>query len=185
MDVASPNFQPVETKYEVKLKQENGHMKAVKPTAESLMEKYWSYDIVAHIVSCSNAYIARRKRKEPDLYLWKEKNEKLSRPITVSEIYHFLAIMYYFGIVRLPSKRDYWSKHPILPTHSIMTELGMNRPRFEFIFRHFHVNTVTDDEVHAAADESEDDIERDNEGSRERVQHEQDNEQEDTHLDNY
>ena len=74
--------------------------------------------------------------QEPDLYCWKEK--KTSGPISESDIYHFLAIIYYFGIVVLPSKGDYWSTNEWMPHHSIVHEYEMIRARFRFLWCHFH-----------------------------------------------
>ena len=42
------------------------------------------------------------------------------------------------GIVVLPDKDDYWNTNPIIPDHHICNELGMNRDRFRFIWRHIH-----------------------------------------------
>eukprot|EP00957_Ditylum_brightwellii_P165007 12562814-Ditylum_brightwellii.AAC.1 len=42
--------------------------------------------------------------KYPELYIWKEK--KASAPFTLSHIYHFIAILYYMGVVNLPSKDE-------------------------------------------------------------------------------
>ena len=64
-------------------------------------------------------------------------------------MYHFIALMYYFGIVKLPSKQDYFSTDPIMPSHPPVQELGMTRDRFKFLWRHFHCNTVTDEELDA------------------------------------
>ena len=74
--------------------------------------------------------------QEPDLYCWKE--EKASGPISESSIYHFLTIIYYFGIVVFPSKRDYWSTNEWMHHHPIVHEYGMTRARFEFLWCHFH-----------------------------------------------
>ena len=74
--------------------------------------------------------------QEPDLYCWKE--QKTSAPISEADIFHFLAILYYFGLVVLPSKSDYWSTNEWMPHHPIVHENGMTRARFEFLWRHFH-----------------------------------------------
>eukprot|EP00957_Ditylum_brightwellii_P090035 6857008-Ditylum_brightwellii.AAC.1 len=43
------------------------------------------------------------------------------------------------GVVNLPSSGDYWSLHPHMPQHSVMTELGMSRSCFYFMRQHFHI----------------------------------------------
>eukprot|EP00957_Ditylum_brightwellii_P193359 14722898-Ditylum_brightwellii.AAC.1 len=34
---------------------------------------------------------------------------------------------------------DYWLSHPYMPQHSVMTELGMSRNRFYFMWQYFHI----------------------------------------------
>ena len=53
-------------------------------------------------------------------------------------MYHLFAIIYYFGLVVLPSKRDYWVNTEWMTSHPIVEELDMTRERFEFLWRHFH-----------------------------------------------
>eukprot|EP00957_Ditylum_brightwellii_P209097 15360297-Ditylum_brightwellii.AAC.1 len=36
-------------------------------------------------------------------------------------------MLYYMGVASLPLTADYWSSHPGMPKHSVMTELGMSR----------------------------------------------------------
>eukprot|EP00957_Ditylum_brightwellii_P080767 6142962-Ditylum_brightwellii.AAC.1 len=67
------------------------------------------------------------------------------------------------GICKLPCKTDYWSNHPLIPTHPIASMLGMTRDRFGFVWRHFHVqsNMATYQEENL---DSDDDIDEDDEG---------------------
>ena len=53
-------------------------------------------------------------------------------------MYHFFAILYYFGIAIMPSKSDYWPMKEWIPKHSIVHKFGMTGRRFEFIWRYFH-----------------------------------------------
>ena len=129
IDITSPEFEPIPTEF--KLFDESGK-KELESTAENITNHFWSLDIVETIVMNSNLYIEKRRKKEKDLAAWKNMNN--SRHFTVAETYHFLAIIYYMGIVKLPSKTDYWSTDPLMPIHSIATELGMTRDRFEFLF---------------------------------------------------
>eukprot|EP00957_Ditylum_brightwellii_P078457 5966213-Ditylum_brightwellii.AAC.2 len=48
------------------------------------------------------------------------------------------------GICKLPHKRDYWSTHRLMPIHKTIELTGMSRDRFEFIWRHFYVQTYTE-----------------------------------------
>ena len=110
-----------------------------------MVEHYFSDTLIKSIVYSSNAYAFERKRREPNLSAWKKKNA--SKEITPSDILHFLAILYYIGIVRLPSKQDYWSKgFHWLPSHPICSVNGMTRERFEFLWRNFHCNHATSDD---------------------------------------
>eukprot|EP00957_Ditylum_brightwellii_P153637 11692331-Ditylum_brightwellii.AAC.1 len=43
------------------------------------------------------------------------------------------------GVVSLPSTGDYWSSHPCMPKHSVMTELGVSHNSFYFMCQHFHI----------------------------------------------
>eukprot|EP00957_Ditylum_brightwellii_P196498 14972069-Ditylum_brightwellii.AAC.1 len=43
------------------------------------------------------------------------------------------------GVVNLPSTGDYWLSHPCMPHHSVMTEHGMSRDHFYFMWWHFHI----------------------------------------------
>jgi hypothetical protein len=57
--------------------------------------------------------------------------------ITPSDICYFLAMYYYMGIVRLPSKDDYWrSDHSFWPVHP--PALNIRRDKFMYIWRNLH-----------------------------------------------
>eukprot|EP00957_Ditylum_brightwellii_P185363 14114382-Ditylum_brightwellii.AAC.1 len=43
--------------------------------------------------------------KYPDLYCWKKK--KVLAPFTLSCIYRFIAVLYYMGVVKLPSTEEF------------------------------------------------------------------------------
>ena len=73
-------------------------------------------------------------------------------------MYHFLSILYYFGLVKLPAKNDYWDSKPWMPHHSLVHELGMTRDRFKFMWRHFHVSAPSlPSDLHTESDETDDD----------------------------
>ena len=141
IDIASPDFEPVNTTFRLASADDT----AIIPTAGTLMEAYWSRDLIKALVRSSNAYRWKVKTSKPDLKYWGQTRN--TRPFTIACMYHFLAILYYFGIVRLPSKRDYWADEKYMPQHLITKELGMSRDRFNFLWRHFHVSSDDLDEV--------------------------------------
>jgi len=71
-------------------------------------------NIISHIKTETNRYaaqqIAAQKRKGPI-----SRNSVFSswKPVTISEIECFLAIIVHMGFVRKPRLRDYWSTNPI------------------------------------------------------------------------
>ena len=154
IDIASPDFKPNKTFFKVTA-EENGIIKEVIPTPASLTALYWSKTMVNTIKVASNKYRENRLKEEPGLFVWK--HEKNSRPFTLSCIYHFLAILYYFGIVRLPYKGDYWSKDPYMPIHPVVLDLDMTRDRFNFIWRHFHITAPDELEEEDDLQDDEDD----------------------------
>mmetsp|Transcript_17478 Transcript_17478/g.39452 ORF Transcript_17478/g.39452 Transcript_17478/m.39452 type:complete len:139 (-) Transcript_17478:778-1194(-) len=70
-------------------------------------------------------------------------------------IYHFLALLYYFGIVKLPSKKDYWSTHSWMPIHPIANAFGMSRDQFQFLWRHFHIDDTESGDAEDILDDEE------------------------------
>ena len=60
------------------------------------------------------------------------------KPISRSELCRFLAIIFYMGVVRLPSKEDYWVvDDDVLPTHHT---LKLHYTRFHYVWRNFHTS---------------------------------------------
>eukprot|EP00957_Ditylum_brightwellii_P047189 3583859-Ditylum_brightwellii.AAC.1 len=47
-------------------------------------------------------------------------------------------MIYYVGLVCLPSLCDYWSTDHYMPHHRVMKELGVTRDCFLFIWCNFH-----------------------------------------------
>ena len=151
IDVSAPNFKPVPTKFEVKLKNHRGRSIPVNPTPSVLADLFFPPSIIDHITKSSNQYRHDRQTENPDLAIWKRKT--VSAPFTHSCVYQFIAILYYFGIVRLPSRRDYWSSNQNMPTHRITSDLGMTRERYDFLWRHFHISGAPDDDVSSSRPE--------------------------------
>ena len=158
MDVTSSKFEAIDTVFAVKGKDHRGRAVTLDPSPSNLMEAYWPLTLIEEISVNSNCYIAERRRSNPDLVYWNKPS--ISRDITVSCIYQFLAIIYYFGIVRLPSKRDYWSVDEYMPKHKVVNALGMNRERFAFIWRHVKITklAVGDEEKDEASESNDNDV---------------------------
>lgn len=164
IDVLGKYYNPNPTVFKIRT---NDKKTMIPPTPEVLVSKYWSKLIVEKLVESLNKYWYKQKEVFPDLTCWKNKYKKDSRPFTVACMYHFLALLYYFGLLKLPSKRDYLDKsQKYLPKHQITQEMQMTRDRF-FMWRHFHVDmTVDTDDI----DDSEDTIDNMVKQNMERVQ---------------
>ena len=147
VDVSDPNFKSRETIFKLsdsKVEDDNVDPSSVVPL---LMEKFFSLALIRHLTTCSNKYRLHQKNLYPDMNYWKLNTSKVFK---LSEMYHFLALLYYFGIVRLPSKRDYWSTDDYMPSHKIAKDLDMSRDRFTFMWRFFHVGDLGDDDNEAS-----------------------------------
>ena len=131
IDVSHKDFKINRTVFKVYEKDYRNRNKEVQATPNVLLEKFFTKEFMMKFVSSSNNYIDSRKDNQPDLYCWKD--SKVSSTITLSDMYHFFAILYYFGIAIMPSKSDYWTTTEWMPEHPIVQEFGMTRRRFEFI----------------------------------------------------
>ena len=100
IDVSSDDFTPTDTVFPVTNKNQEGQEVAVDPSPKNLMDKYFSENFVQKLVDNSNKYIRLRKIQESNAAVWK--NKEVCAPFTMSNMYHFLAILYYFGMVRMP-----------------------------------------------------------------------------------
>ena len=108
----------------------NNQREELPPTPSALINHYFSEEMVDNIVNSSNAYAFERKWREPNLKSWK--NKTVTKTITPSYIYHFFVPLYYFGIVKLPSKWGYWAKgYHWMPPHPICTANNMNQERMK------------------------------------------------------
>ena len=172
--MASSTFQENETVFKLFKKNYRGRTFEIDATPENIAAAYFTPKLINHIKNSSNKYREIQFSKTSHMVYWRK--QKICRPWTSSCVYHFLAIIYYFGLCRLPSKVDYWSTDPYMPVHKIMSDLGMTRDRFKFLWRHFHVfqeeEIVEEDE-----DVGDDDFDNDSDGfvemRTERVQREQ------------
>ena len=71
--------------------------------------------------------------------------------VDVADVYHFYAMIYYFGIVRLPAKKDYWktSDLDVMPSHPVCTARNMTYRKFQYIWN--HISTVSPDSATTSA----------------------------------
>ncbi len=180
VDVSKSNFKFTDTVFKINKIDYRNRSTTVTPNPVVLMQKYFPLTLIQRIVNHSNSYVEECKRRYPHLTMWKRNTD--SRPFTPSSVYQFLAILYYQGLVRLPSKDDYWSCDPIMPTHDLCIQLGMTRNRFRFLWRYFHCNHPNEDDFENNDDAAEEDdtfVAQ----TMERVQVDQEEEEEDTCAD--
>ena len=152
IDIYNPAFKFTKTVLKLISKDYRNRTSFLSPTPAVLVDKYFPVSLIERFVNHSNAYVQECKRREPHLEIWKRKTD--ARPFMKSCIYQFIAIIYYMGIVKLPSKDDYWSTHPMMPTHVLCNQCGMTRNRFRFLWRYFHTNHPIEDDYESEATET-------------------------------
>ena len=156
-DASRDDFSPVPTIFKINADDESKR----EATARNIVSKYFNETLMEHIVDSSNKYLSERKKQLPHLKIWTNNNTSAYRPITSSCIYHFIALIYYFGLVKLPSKRDYWNRSSnYMPIHPIAKELGMNRDRFLFLWRHIHIGEISTEDIEPDEKDDDDDDEK-------------------------
>lgn len=105
----------------------------VQPTPQALSELWLPDRLIKKIVTASNAYARKLLPR----------NQVVA--VTEEEILRFLAVYYYMGVVRLPSKEDYFRQEPdFWPVHAAIANLSYKR--FKYIWRTIHL-TQTDEGV--------------------------------------
>ena len=70
--------------------------------------------------------------------LYATQEGKNFKPVSLEEIYRFIAINLLMGIHKLPSIKDYWSSSEMLQVPYISKQMGVRR--FEWILGHLHLN---------------------------------------------
>ena len=96
---------------------------------KALTSVYLPDRYIMHVYKSTLAYIAKRQLHPRDVY-----------KLLPRDIFHFFAILYYFGYCRLPSKVDYWKPGDnILGDHPICTAHGMTHRKFQFIWRNIYL----------------------------------------------
>ena len=101
--VADLDFKGRDIKYKIDKQIEVGDINTVLP---ALMEKFFLLTLMHYLTNYSNTYCCRQKGLFPNMHCWKLGT---SKSFNLGTMYHFVAILYYFGLVCLPSKRNYWS----------------------------------------------------------------------------
>ena len=149
VDVANSDvFKKIDTIFRLNGKNDRNRTIELVPSPKNLVMKYYSHEFMQLIVNASNQYREMRLDAEPELNQWRYKTD--AAPFTLKDVYHFFAIIYYMGVIRLPEKDDYWSTEPLMPVHELCHQHGMTRNRFRFLWRHIHLsvvqNTEEDDE---------------------------------------
>lgn len=119
----------------------------LEPTPLTMSEIFFPDSLLDQMVDATNSYAASR--------LPPSKRE----PITRAELLRFYAIYYYMGLVRLPSRKDYWKggTDTFWPTHQPC--LSLTRERFEYIWRNLHFvggSSAPDEETNINEDEEDD-----------------------------
>ena len=100
VDVGSGTFKERDTVFKVYNKEVRGsrtRLEETPPTPAVLVDQFWPLPLVKKMVLSSNQYHSLRQLQHPSLYIWTQKLQ--SAPFTVSSMYQFIAILYYFGVV--------------------------------------------------------------------------------------
>ena len=89
--------------------------------------KFLPDELVDCWVECTNKYAASKLPPQR------------RRPVTRACILHFIAIIYYMGLVKCPAREDYFrDSNEVWPLHPVCQ--GMGRDRFAYIWRYFHIS---------------------------------------------
>ena len=157
-DLKSDNFVSTQTSLKLGIrKQQRGPMKFVEePAVGTILDRFFPDFFIKETVENSNDYVKHRRTLQPDLKIWKDK--KISAPYDNSSVYHLFACLYYMGIVKLPSKSDYFCDSGYWPYHPVMRELGMTCDCFTFLWRHLYLSTVDMSAVEAKEEMAEQEI---------------------------
>jgi len=124
-------------------------------TVEALSQLYLSEGFMDRMKTFTNQYA--KQRLSANQY----------KEVELSELYHFLAILFYMGLVELPAKTDFWATGPVWPSHPVIQ--GMSLKRFQYIWRNVYFVKPEEkkdedgegsDEEHECNDDEYDDDER-------------------------
>lgn len=114
-------------------------------------ELFLSPDIITKIVEETNLYatqylLATDISNQSRLHGW--------QPVTVDEMYSFLALIGWMGVVKLPAIRDYWRTHLLYGIPLARTVMARNRFEMILKFIHFSDNQTanTEDRLYKVRD---------------------------------
>lgn len=97
----------------------------LEPTAATLSELFFPDSLIGDWAAASTKYAQSKKPGAPK--------------IQPSDVLHFIAIVVYMGIVRLPGKRDYWSHRKLMRSHEVCTLHGVTQTKFLYLCANFHL----------------------------------------------
>jgi hypothetical protein len=84
-----------------------------------------------------DAFMAKVTRAT-NAYAKKSLSPETIKEVTLAEMFHFFAVIFYMGLVRLPAKEDYWRDDPsVWPSHPPCVALSSKR--FKYIWRVLHL----------------------------------------------
>lgn len=101
-----------------------------KPNAMTMCKLYLPDEMVEDFAGSTNSYAKQRLTVQVEITKTtstgksSSTRQKFTKAKTVRSwhLLHFFAIIFYFGVVRLPAKADYWSTHHRMPTMKFATK---------------------------------------------------------------
>eukprot|EP00957_Ditylum_brightwellii_P049271 3739051-Ditylum_brightwellii.AAC.1 len=122
VDIVSESFVECKTTFRVTKKDPFiNQNQVVVPDPNVILDHFLPLSIISHFVNSSNHYCKGRKESFADLSVWNSR--KVSTEFSVSVFYQFIAMIFYLGIVRPPSIKDYWDTQQYMPDHKFAKEL--------------------------------------------------------------
>ena len=88
------------------------------PTVQVISELFLPDSILARVAKCSDLYGKTKGRS--------------FKPISAPDILVFFSLIFYMGVVRLPTKTDYWNSNGMWPIHKVLS--CMSYQRFQVIW---------------------------------------------------
>ena len=95
-------------------------------------EMFWTVAMWLHLVTETNRYADQERQRKPP-----PPSAPIWMPVTVREMKAFVGLCFAMGVLRLPSRNDYWRQTKWF----LKTEFGkvMSRDRFNLIWRYLHL----------------------------------------------
>ena len=91
-------------------------------------------ELTTHLVHETNIYAKQSRENVPG----RENTKSQWLEVTISEMWKFLSLLFWTGIIKKPTLSSYWSTNPLLATPFFSSV--MSRDRFYSILRYFHFN---------------------------------------------